>query len=121
MENEDLYVFMASDYYATGEGRTITLLITRAYPRSEDYEVASSFVDGKYVPGILKNTAAERARREFDQFAGGWMAAFSETLPRIEFLERYANHLPNWVVAFLSEYDKAGNFNFKTQIHLNYA
>ena len=37
-ENEELYQFLACDYFATGEGRTVMLLITRAYPHADDYE-----------------------------------------------------------------------------------
>jgi len=51
--------FVVCDYSATGEGRTICILITYALPRYEDYEVAPSFErgdDGKLirVPGVLK-------------------------------------------------------------------
>ncbi len=41
--SDEPYVFVACDYSATGEGRTICLLVTRAYPYSEDYVKPSWF------------------------------------------------------------------------------
>lgn len=106
MTNE-LYQFLACDYYATGEGRTIALLITRAYPWAGD-----------------DNTSAEfRAVREFTVKFGGFLTQGVEHLPREEFLKRFGNHLPEYVhkVIAAEGHDRPGNFNFAQEIHMNFS
>lgn len=114
--NDELYQFLACDYYATGEGRTVCLLITRAYPRSEDYE-------GTYPNIAYKNTAKFRAAREFIEQFGGWYARGAENIPREEFLERFGHHLPEYAKNILDKEgdERSGNFNFKQEVHFNYA
>jgi hypothetical protein len=117
MESEELYQFVACDYYATGEGRTVCLLITRAYPHTDDYE-------GEYPNHTFKNTAEFRAAREFAEHFGGWYAQGAENLTREEFLKRFGNHLPPYTEKILNpepgEYGP-GNFNLKLQIHMNFS
>src|SRR6056297_3222304 len=93
---EELYQFLACDYFATGEGRTISLLITRAYPRTDDYE------DVKVMPPQIKNSAKVRAAREFGEKFGGWYLQGAENLPREEFLQRFGNHLPEYMSKLLN-------------------
>ena len=113
-ETEELYQYIACDYYATGEGRTVCLLITRAYPRTDDYET------GETKPEV-KNSAKFRAAREFTEEFGGWYAHGAETLTREEFLKRFGNHLPPHTEKILTGDDGPGNFNLKLQIHMNYS
>jgi len=121
--DDELYQFLACDYSATGEGRTVMLLITRAYPRGEDYETPSDFVDGKFVLGTLKNSAKFRAAREFIKEFGGYYAQGAENLSREEFLKRFGNHLPPYAEKILSPEpgEGPGNFNLKLQIHMNFS
>lgn len=114
--SEELYQFLACDYYATGEGRTICLLITRAYPRSEDYET------GETKPEV-KNSAKFRAAREFTEEFGGWYAQGAENLTREEFFERFGNHLPPYTEKILNPEpgEGPGNFNLNLQIHMNFS
>ena len=119
--NEELYQFLACDYFATGEGRTVMLLITRAYPRGDDYETLGDVVDGKFVPGTLKNSAKFRAAREFADEFGGYYLQGAENLSREEFLKRFGNHLPPYTEKILNSEDGPGNFNLKLQIHMNYS
>ena len=120
---EELYQFVVSDYYATGEGRTIMLLITRAYPLGSDYITESHFDDGKFVLGELGNTAKFRAAREFIDEFGGYYAQGAENLSREEFLKRFGNHLPPYTEKILSPEpgNGPGNFNLKLQVHLNFS
>lgn len=111
---DELYQFLACDYYATGEGVTICLLITRAYPHVDDYE-------GSYPDITYKNTAKFRAAREFIEEFGGWYAQGAENLPREEFLEKYGKYLPELVRNLLTNDDQPGNLNFKQQFHVNYS
>ena len=118
---DELYQFIAADYYATGEGRTVMILITRAYPKGDDYETLGEIVDGKFVPGKLKNTAKFRAAREFIEEFGGWYAQCAENLSREEFLKRFGHYLPEFAKKMLTSDDQPGNMNFKQSFHLNYS
>ena len=111
---EELYQFLACDYYATGEGRSIMLLITRAYPHTDDYE-------GTYPDRTLKNSAKFRAAREFAEQFGGYYLQGAENLSRDDFLKKYKHHLPEYVLNFLNSEDQPGNFNFKQSVHFNFA
>ena len=123
IKTEELYQFLVCDYYATGEGRTVCLLITRAYARSDDYETPGDFVDGKFVPGTLKNSAKFRAAREFSEEFGGYYLQGAENLTREEFLKRFGNHLPPYIDKMLNPEpgEGPGNFNLKLQIHMNFS
>jgi len=126
MENEELYQFLACDYFATGEGRTIMVLITRAYPKQDDYEVPPDFkedVEGKlqYIPGVLANTAKFRAAREFVKEFGGYFAQGAENLPRDEFFKRFGHHLPEYVQKMLTDDEQPGNMHFKQSFHFNFS
>lgn len=113
-QSEELYQFLVCDYYGTGEGRTICLLITRAYPRADDYE-------GSYPDITYKNTAKFRAAREFINAFGGWLAQGAENLPREKFLEKYGHHLPEYAKNMLTSDEQPGNFNFKQALHFNFS
>ena len=78
-ERTDPNVDIASDYSATGEGRTVMVLITRARARRDekqnDFEVEPSFTENGYNPGVEANTPEFRALREFTEEFGGYMAS----------------------------------------------
>ena len=124
---EELYQYLACDYYATGEGRTVCLLITRAYPRNEDYETHGSYdtATGEYTPPVMKpgHTAKVIAAREFIEEFGSYFAQGAENLPREEFLKRFGNHLPPYTEKILNPEpgEGPGNFNLKLQIHMNFS
>ncbi len=121
MVNEELYQFMVCDYFATGEGRTLMLLITRAYPKQEDYATESYFDEDGFHLGELANTAEFRAAREFAEEFGGWYARGAENLSRKEFLECFGHHLPEHIHKMLASEDQPGNLNFKQSFHFNYS
>ncbi len=117
------YQFLAADYSATGEGRTICLLITRAYPHKEDY-VRDSYFDeeGKFVfESETKNTAKYRAKREFVVRFGGYMAQGVEVLEREEFLTRFGRMLPDSVKHMLLDSNQPGNMVFSQEFHFNFS
>lgn len=131
MVGEERYQFVISDDFATGEGRTVSLLITRAYPKDDDYEEDSRNKsyrddDGKFhfVMPTLKEgrTPRYRAAREFVEKFGGWAGRGAEFLSRDEFLAKYGRFLPEHVVKFLKDTeDDSGNFNYYSQYHVNYS
>jgi hypothetical protein len=125
-ENEELYQYLVCDYYATGEGRTICLLITRAYPKPDDYEIPPDFVtdeNGKmqYVPGILKYSQKFIAARQFGERFGSWYLQGADNLPREEFIEKWGRFLPEPVLNLLNSEDQPGNLSFSQEFHFNFS
>jgi hypothetical protein len=122
---KDPNVYMVSDYSATGEGRTVMILITRARPRSDldDYAVEPSFTEQGYNPGVEKTTPEQRAIREFRNQFGGYMAMGAETLDRNEFFHRFGNHVPEYLYNMTDpeNTDSPPGFNYKSEIHLNFS
>jgi hypothetical protein len=121
--HEDLYQFLVCDYFATGEGRSIMLLITRAYPKQIDYEIQGKFEDGKYIPPKIKDghTPKVIAAREFVDEFGGWYAQGVENVSRKEFIARYGHHLPEYIKKMLDDSEQPGNLHFTQKFHFNYS
>ena len=121
---DDLYVFVASHYYATGEGNTISLLITRAYPRQEDYEIPPEtiYTNGEYHynPGVVKFGPGFRAIREFAEVFGGWTARGAELYTYENFMDKFGHHLPEYMRKNLPSGEAPGNLNYFSQIHMNF-
>lgn len=123
--HDELYQFLACDYYATGEGRTVCLLITRAYPHTDDYETHCSYTDGVYTPPVMKtgHTPKVIAAREFIEKFGSYLAQGAENLPREEFIGRFGHLLPEFAHKLINAKgnDRPGNFNFSQQFHFNFS
>jgi len=111
---DELYQFLACDYYATGEGRTLCLLITRAYPYADDYE-------GEYPNHTIKNSAKFRAARQFVEEFGSYYAQGAENLTREEFVQKFGRFIPDPVLQLLNSEDQPGNLSFKQQFHFNFS
>lgn len=107
-----MYTFMSCDYSASGEGRTVCLLITRAYPRAEDYTENSR---------VLKNSTADRGIREFTEEFGGYLAIGAQFHSQEEFLNKYKQYIPEFAVKMLNSDEQPGNFNFKQAFHFNFS
>ena len=122
---DELYSFVASDYYATGEGVTKCLLITRAYPRDEDYEVKPEtvYIDGKYHfnPGVVKFGPGFRAIREFNELFGGFYGRGAQLYAYEEFMKKFEAYIPKVVVNLLSDPSQPGNFHWHTEVHMNFS
>jgi hypothetical protein len=120
-----MYHFLAADYFATGEGRTVSLLITRAYPKTDDYDnnVKAGFVDGKWVMRPLKPdvTAEAIAEREFVELFGDYLAIGVEHLTKENFIDKWGSFLPTSVVNFFEKFSEdSGNFHYYSQFHINF-
>ena len=122
---DDLYSFIAADYYATGEGRTICLLITRAYPRQDDYEIVPEYikVGDKYEfhPGILKNGSAARALREFTEVFDSFIARGAIHYTSEQFFKEFGRFLPEVAHKMLTDADQPGNFYWRSELHFNFS
>lgn len=123
--NTDL-IFVVSDYYATGEGRTISILVTRAYPTEDDWDVKPTFEvgpDGKYIfkNGNLKNTKDQIALNEFIDHFDTFYAMGAEVLEKEEFISRYSSFIPQSVLKQTETDSDSGNFHYFSQFHINYS
>jgi hypothetical protein len=101
--------FLVNDYYSTGEGRTISLMITQALPRlSEDFDEDRN--------GYKAVTTKEyRAIREFYEVFGEWGSKEVEFLPDNHFFGTYSNCLP----PLLHNIKDDSYYSFYTQLHFN--
>ncbi len=107
-----MYQILVSDYGATGEGRTVCILITRAYPTAKDYE------NNEVVTVPLY-----RASREFlEHFGDFWMHFVNSVEPDF-LLENYGVFLPDMAKKVLTAGESSipGNFLFAQQYHVNYS
>lgn len=116
---KELYQFVACDYYGTGEGSTISLLVTKAYPSAEDYAELPSELNN--WQGVLKNSKEAIATRIFMEKFGSYLAHGAVNISREEFLEKYGEHLPTIVLKLLNGEDQPGNLSFSQQLHFNFS
>ena len=108
---DELYQFIVSEYYATGEGKTVCVLITRAYPWAEDYDKHQR----------VKSSVKFRAAREFVVKFGGHMAQGAENLTREQFYDKVSHYLPEFVKNILNDSEQPGNFNYAQEFHINFS
>jgi hypothetical protein len=116
--------FIASDYSATGEGRTISILITPLHPKPDDYEIKPHIEEqrddnGRHIfnPGVLKTKTEVILLRDFAETFDGWLAMGAEIVDKEEFIRRFGRMVPELVLKFVDE--PMGNFRYFTQIHYN--
>jgi hypothetical protein len=88
MPEDEYWVYMVADYFATGEGTTTCLMITQATPYGDDYP---SEGPDKYKP---VNSQAYRAVRKFHEQFGTWMLHGLKFLPKHEFYTQCAYFIP---------------------------
>lgn len=122
------YQFVQGEYFATGEGITRMVLITRAYPKAADYKTQPSFEtdsDGKlvYVPGILNKDKADIAMDEFIEIFGSWYGVCGEVVTQEVFLAKNQKYIPQVVFNVLKDNENDGPANFKwhSMFHVNYS
>lgn len=124
-ENKDPNVYLVCDYSATGEGRSVMILITRALARRDlgDYEVEPYFGEDGFNHGIEKTTPTVRAIREFAEKFGGYYARGVEVVDRNEFFHRFENHVPQYLYKMTDRENEncPPGFNFYTAIHFNFS
>lgn len=112
--------YLYSDYAATGEGRTVSLLVTTLTPRGRDWLTKPGFVVGKgYRPGILARSVEDILLRQFAETFDSWFARGMERLDRESFIERAGEMLPAPVRRAL-ERDVYGNLHYSAQFHLTF-
>lgn len=119
-------MFAVSDYYATGEGQTTSILITQACPHfGRDYEIEPSWDTeiGKYFPGKLKHSKAQITILEFIDRFGEYLSQCIEILSKEDFEKKYGYLIPEGIKNFINntEDNQPANFFWASQFHTNYS
>lgn len=109
-EDDDYWIYMYSEYFATGEGQTISLMVTQAVPRGDDLDKENNY---KAI-----NSKAYRAVREFHKEFGTWELYGLRFLPKNEFYTQCAYFIPP-VMMKLSNAKCYKHFH--TQVHYNFS
>jgi len=107
---DEYWVYMLSEYGATGEGNTVCLMMTQATPYGDD------FADGNfYVP---VNSKQYRAVRAFHEQFGTWHLHGLRFLSKEDFFTECAYYIPPVMM-------KLSNKNcfkeFHTKVHYNFS
>ena len=99
-DEREFYRFFAIDYVATGEGRSIFLMICRNYSPIDD---------------------EDREYEKFVKFVGNdyYLRGFEE-LTEDEFREKYTRFIPHMIAGMLQKRDQPF-FTWKTHLHFNYS
>lgn len=125
---EDRFHYLAADYSATGEGRTISLMITLLEPSDSEYSRKPSVTQGedgkwKLDPGELSATNTEILTRQFAERFDEWWAVGMEVLTRADFFARFDNYVPKMAREMSREVvgEIPGNFAWHAQLHFNYS
>ena len=117
----DRIICVASEYSATGEGFSIFLMMTCAYPRQKDY-VKESWIDddGKFhYESETHNTPQERALREFKERSGDYYLMGAEVLDFDVFVKKYKHMIPETAINVAK--DNPGNLNWYQALHFNFS
>lgn len=110
--DDDPWMFMVSDYSASGEGRTVCLMMTTANPNYPEDFVNS---ENNYVPST---TQEYRARRKFKEKFGDWYVNGLEFLTKEQFFNKYSLFLPQKLVNLK---DKLCSIEYHSELHFNFS
>ena len=106
----EYWVYMVSEYFGTGEGQTVCVMMTQATPYGDD------FAEGKfYVP---VNSKQYRAVRAFHEQFGTWHLHGLRFLSKEDFFTECAYYIPP-VMMKLS--NKSCFKEFYTKVHYNFS
>lgn len=107
---DEYWVYMISEYFGTGEGQTVCIMMTQATPYGDDFTE-----DNRYVP---VNSKQYRAVREFHKQFGTWYLHGLKFLTKEDFFTEYAYYIPP-VMMKLS--NKSCFKDFYTRVHYNFS
>jgi len=107
---DESWVYMLSEYGATGEGNTVCLMMTQATPYGDDFSD-----ENRYVP---INSQQYRAVRAFHEQFGTWYLHGLRFLSKEDFFTECAYYIPP-VMMKLS--NKNCYKDFHTRVHYNFS
>ncbi len=115
MPEDESWMFMEAEYYATGEGQTVCLQMTQADPRGDkdDFDSTLPYPDNYKT----LTTQAYRAVREFHDNFGTWHLHSLRFHTREAFFTRYANQLPSSLVKLK---DQQCMLEYHSELHYNF-
>lgn len=124
--------FVVSDYTGQGEGSTICILVTKAYPHTDDYDRTNSksyTKDGSFhfeMPPLKEGITPETiALRQFAKEFGDWYAQGATVISKEVFLKDWIHHCPSYMKKMIDNQDDkekaAGNIYYASTLHLNYS
>ena len=109
---DEFRVYMVSEYFGTGEGQTVCVMMTQANPgHPEDFENSTN----KYV---ACTTQQYRAVRAFHEQFGTWYLHGLRFLSKEDFFTECAYYIPP--VMMRLSYEKCYK-EFYTKVHFNYS
>ncbi len=116
MSEDESWMFMEAEYYATGEGQTVCLQMTQADPRGDkdDFDETLPYPDNYKT----LTTQAYRAVREFHDNFGTWHLYGLRFHTREAFFTKYANQLPASLVKLK---DQQCLLEYHSELHYNFA
>lgn len=107
---DESWVYMIGEYFGTGEGQTICILLTQALPYGDDFSG-----ENKYVP---INSKQYRAVREFHEQFGTFMLYGLKFLSKEDFYTECAYFIP----PVMMKLSNAKCYkNFYTKVHYNFS
>ena len=107
---DEYWVYMVSEYFGTGEGQTVCVMMTQATPHGDDFSG-----ENKYVP---VNSKQYRAVRAFHEQFGTWYLHGLKFLSKEDFFIECAYYIPP-VMMKLS--NKSCFKDFYTRVHYNFS
>ena len=107
---DEYWVYMLSEYGATGEGNTVCIMMTQATPYGDDFSD-----ENRYVP---INSQQYRAVRAFHEQFGTWYLHGLRFLSKEDFFTECAYYIPP-VMMKLS--NKSCFKEFYTKVHYNFS
>jgi hypothetical protein len=107
---DEYWVYMVSEYFGTGEGQTVCIMMTQATPYGDDFSE-----DNRYVP---VNSKQYRAVREFHKQFGTWHLHGLRFLSKEDFFSEYSYYIPPAMMKLLN---RSCFKDFYTRVHYNFS
>jgi len=109
---DEHWVYMVSEYFGTGEGQTVCVMMTQANPgHPEDFENSTN----KYV---ACTTQQYRAVRAFHEQFGTWYLHGLRFLTKEDFFSEYSYYIPPAMMKLLN---RSCFKDFYTRVHYNFS
>ena len=109
-DESEYWRFIVSEYYGTGNGETICIMVTQGSTEPEDFTE-----DSKYTP---INSIEYRCVREFHKHFGTWMLHGIEFLSKEDFFKKYSIFLPQ---ALVNLKNQQCYMHYHSELHFNFS
>jgi hypothetical protein len=107
---DEHWVYMVSEYFGTGEGQTVCVMMTQATPYGDDFSE-----ENRYVP---INSQQYRAVRAFHEQFGTWHLHGLRFLSKEDFFSEYSYYIPPAMMKLLN---RSCFKDFYTRVHYNFS